>query len=560
MPLFAHAQLLDVSSDLALNTDHTGGYIGAGVSFVDFNQDGYDDLTFGHHEGELKFYEGTGNSFNEVNLGIDNLGSETKGVYWIDFDNDADLDFFTTNRLAPNKIWRNDGGSFTDISESSGIDQTLSKSYGMSFGDYDNDGLLDFYICNYQLWVDTGFENELYHNNGDGTFTNVTATAGVGNGLKQSFQATWIDINLDGFLDLHVVNYRHEFKNAFYINNGDGTFTDMAQSLGTDLEALAMCSSFEDFDKDGDMDLFVSNGLDGNFMLKNKLNEFGYFVDESSIYGIEVNDYCWAGEWIDYNNDTWPDLHVSKSITVYTDYPDILDQIPPTNDLFFINNGMAPFNTIPGTITLNDHHSFATAQGDFNNDGVPDLVSHRVGETAAFYKGVPTSNNWIKINLIGTSSNINGVGCSIKLYRTLFTGQIEPLSKVVFAGDNYLGQDSYTQHFGLGTSAEIANIIVTWSDGSQVEYGAFNVNQEITLTEPEPLVGCTYQQACNYNENAITDDGSCDLTCLCGENLVWDIELEQCIPLPTCPSDIDHSGETDIQDLLVFLTSFGEQC
>ena len=278
MPLFAHAQLLDVSSDVALNTDHTGGYIGAGVSFVDFNQDGYDDLTFGHHEGELKFYEGTGNSFNEVNLGIDNLGSETNGVYWIDFDNDADLDFFTTNRLAPNKIWRNDGGSFTDISESSGIDQTLSKSYGMSFGDYDNDGLLDFYICNYQLWVDTGFENELYHNNGDGTFTNVTATAGVGNGLKQSFQATWIDINLDGFLDLHVVNDRHEFKNPFYINNGDGTFTDMAQSLGTDLEALAMCSSFEDFDKDGDMDLFVSNGLDGNFMLKNKLNEFGYLL------------------------------------------------------------------------------------------------------------------------------------------------------------------------------------------------------------------------------------------------------------------------------------------
>ena len=146
-----NAQLIDVSSDVNLITCHTGGYLGSGVSFVDFNLDGFDDLTFGHHEGEIKFYAGNGTSFEEVDLSINTEGFEAKGICWIDFDNDGDLDLFVANRLAPNKVWQNDCGVFTDISSSCGIAQTNSKSYGLSFGDYDNDGLLDFYIISIEI-------------------------------------------------------------------------------------------------------------------------------------------------------------------------------------------------------------------------------------------------------------------------------------------------------------------------------------------------------------------------------------------------------------------------
>ena len=118
------AQFIDVSNYLLLETNHVAGFLGSGVSFVDFNNDGYDDLTFGDSNGIIKFYQSNGNSFEQVDIGIVDPGSEVKSVSWVDIDNDGDLDFMTTNRLSPNKIWRNDSGEYVDISSSCGIDQS----------------------------------------------------------------------------------------------------------------------------------------------------------------------------------------------------------------------------------------------------------------------------------------------------------------------------------------------------------------------------------------------------------------------------------------------------
>ena len=154
LPSLAFSQLVDVSSQLALETNHFGGYLGAGVSFVDFTGDYIDDLTFANFEGDLKFYQGTGAGFIPVDLNLPGHPYEAKMVLWGDIDNDGDRDLFVGYRLAPNRFYLNNGNAgFTEIASASGLDQYPSKSYGAAFGDYDTDGFFGFahiklYVCN----------------------------------------------------------------------------------------------------------------------------------------------------------------------------------------------------------------------------------------------------------------------------------------------------------------------------------------------------------------------------------------------------------------------------
>ena len=548
-----NSQFVDVSSDLLLPSDHTGGFLGAGVSFADFNNDNIDDLTFGHHAGQIRFYQGDGVWFEEIQLNIVNDLNETKSVLWADIDNDGDQDFLITNRNASNKLWLNDGGmQFTDVTSSCGISTSIiTKSYGASFGDYDNDGYIDMYICNFHSSI-IAIENELYHNNGDGTFTEVTAIAGVGNGFQQSFQSTWIDIDKDGFLDLHVINDRPNQQNSFYHNNGDGTFTDVASDWGVNISVWAMSSTFGDYDRDGDLDLYVTNSLDGNVLLSNNMNEGGGFIDVTDIEAVQVNQICWGACFIDHENDSWLDLYVASGMNAFTDYPAVFDQYGVQPNAFYSSSGDSPMLDISTETPQAEQYTFAIAKGDFNNDGFPDLVSHQIGEYASVISSTPNEKHFLKVMPQGTYVNRDAIGAEVMVYHSegLNTGVNTVNVDVVFCGDKYLSQNSRHLHFGLGTSSQIDSVVVQWPGAGLESFHGLSIDTSIVLIEGSSLDGGT-------------NDECTDPWNFCGVGTTWDEVAETCISIFTedvCPSDLNNDGYINVPDLLQLLINFDTIC
>ncbi|MCB0640876.1 MAG: VCBS repeat-containing protein, partial [Phaeodactylibacter sp.] len=193
---------------------------GCGVSCADFNGDGFDDLTVATgHGNRLLFYQNNGDgTFTKIPPMV-KYKFHTKMVLWVDYDNDGDKDLFLTGWQHPNRLYRNDGGPLlTDVTAAAGLPISDDWTWGASFGDYNNDGHLDLYVCNREKDL---YSNFLYKNNGDGTFTNVTTETKAGDETQLTFQSIFWDYNNDGYQDLYMANDRL-YGNSLYKNNGFG--------------------------------------------------------------------------------------------------------------------------------------------------------------------------------------------------------------------------------------------------------------------------------------------------------------------------------------------------
>jgi hypothetical protein len=287
----------------------SAGEYGSGVSVFDWDKDGYDDVVFLKQGASPAFYHNSQDGFESVNFSLP-VFNEPKSLTWIDFDNDGDYDIFVNAVNESNRLFRNLGNmSFVDITTGSNLALTTGEGFTTSWADVNNDGFIDVYIGNYDS-VEFGpnISNFLFLNNaGSGTFTNATTTWQCGNGFRPTLGTAFIDYDRDGDPDLFVANDRNNHNNFLYRNDGN-LFVDVSAEAGVDTAIFSMTCTPGDVNNDGWLDIYITNNQNGNILHVN--NGDGTFSQVASNWGCEVDQICWGATFLDFNNDLREDLVV----------------------------------------------------------------------------------------------------------------------------------------------------------------------------------------------------------------------------------------------------------
>jgi hypothetical protein len=497
-----------------------------GIAFFDYDQDGwldvfllngtrYEGFPAGHEPTNHLYHNNRDGTFTDVTekAGLRHTGW-AYGVAIGDYDNDGYDDLFLTY-YGQNVLYHNNGdGTFTNVTEKAALGQKSTRySSGCTFVDYDHDGRLDLFVsryidmdvatapvaganrfCSYQgVGVNCGplgLKKDfcaLYHNNGDGTFTDVTAKAGILiPGGRYGLGAVTFDYDNDGWPDLFVAC--DSTRNLLFRNNHDGTFTERAMESGVAVngdgqEQSNMGVGVGDYDGDGYLDLFLPHFSDDTPILyHNVKGEF--FDDLTYAAGLAVNTryVCWGVDFVDLDNDGWLDIfHVTGTV-----YPEVEKTHPDypyrTQRVVYRNLGDGTFEEVSdrcGPAVLERHASRGCAFGDFDNDGNIDILIMNSGEPPSLLRNSNHSgNHWLSVKLLGTRSNRSAIGARV----TVMAGGQRQIREVM-SGSSYLSQSDLRQHFGLGAAAKVDQIEVRWPGGLLERAGSVEADQFLTLQE-----------------------------------------------------------------------------
>ena len=475
--MMANGQISFQDQASARGVGETCGIInyGGGISFYDYNNDGWDDITLATENNEnLKIFKNTQDGFFIPDTALIPFNNfQQKQVLWVDFDNDGDNDLFITSTTNGNRLYRNDTVELVDVTASSGLPLDNLYTFGASWGDYNNDGFLDVFICNRDLSLQ--IPNYLFKNKGDGTFVNVSMTSGIGSGSHLSLCAAFFDYNNDGWQDIYVSNDKIQTVNLLYHNNGDGTFAEMGEVSGTNVAIDAMSTTIGDYNNDGWFDIYVTNGPNGNVLFKN--NGDGTFTNMAEDSGTTFNSSAWSSVFLDAENDGDLDLYVSsESSGINPEY------MPAA---FYENLGNNTFTVLNnGSFNNDNRESYSNAIGDIDNDGYPEIVvSNSSNEDLFLWKNLTTTtNNWLKVKLQGVTSNRQGVGSRIEIS---VNGQEQ--YRYTLCGEGYLGQNSGSEFFGLSSNLVVDYVKVTWLSGIEDVLYDVPVNQTLNIVEGSTL-------------------------------------------------------------------------
>ncbi len=487
-----------------------GGTGFAGVAWFDYNNDGFLDIFFtngkGHQNGLIR--NNGDNTFTNVSLqaGVGN-GMGNDGVVAADIDNDGNSDIFLTGESAIVgadksflKLYHNNGdGTFADITADSGI--VGSQSFlSAAFADINKDGFLDLFITGgVSLEMSGRGKNMLFLNNGDLTFTDISELAGIATSLG-GCAASFCDYNNDGWLDIFNANCA-DFDNGTPIevfrNNGDLTFTEVSAETGLDRLGFWMGLAFGDYDNDGDMDIFVTNTGDtvqmrlaGMVDKGHSLHAFyenmgdGSFNERGVESGLASWEFGWGCSSADFNNDGFLDIFFAGSFPTPPAF--IIGKGRGNRGRLFLNNHDLTFtesSSVVGISDMSDMYSSGVAVADFDNNGFPDIsvavntFGTEIGKPF-FFQNSGNSNSWLTIKLVGTVSNRDGIGARVKVV----AGDLVQ-TRELRAGSSFLSMDSLWQSFGLLQNENADLIEIKWPSGVVDKFVDIQANQTITLVE-----------------------------------------------------------------------------
>jgi len=482
--LIAQISFSENAVGLGVTTNYYGNaaaFLTGGVSFCDFDGDGWDDLTFATEVGyEVKFFKNNSGTFTEIsNLGPIFNSDKTLQINWVDYDNDGDKDLFIVSHSGSNKLYQNDGTfTFSDVTFSAGIDISTLYAFGASWGDYNNDSYLDIFISyRDESQPNDIYFNTLYKNNGDGTFTDVSAATGLDlTDNLLSFCSSFFDYDNDGWQDIYIANDKQDNENIMYHNNGDGTFSDTSVATGTNVSIDAMSTAISDCNNDGYLDIYVTNTTMGNVFFEN--NGDGTFTDIASTNGTLMETVAWGAVFLDADNDMDTDLYVSGLFTT-ANQPSFLPSA------FYENQGDDTFlipNTAGSGFDADDSMSYSNAIGDVDNDGYPDIVVVNRESNNFIFHNNGSSNNYLKVRLEGTTSNRDGIGSWIQAYNNGV-----PQNRYTLLGEGFTSQNSNSEFFGLGAETVVDSLKVKWLSGTVDILYNVSVNQTLSVVEGSSL-------------------------------------------------------------------------
>ncbi len=429
------------------------GNLGQTAAWGDFNVDGFIDLFTASTDfpppNVFLYRNGAAALFIDLTMGSGIFDQALRSSAWADYDNDGlpDLVVGTIMAGAPAILYKNlDGSVFMDVSAAAGITAGGGSANHTVWADYDGDGLVDLLQANAGI-------SRLYHNEGDGTFTEVSAMAGLGDSLSTK-SAVFVDFDNDGFVDLFLANGG---ANNYFHNNGDGTFTDMTAAAGLAGDpawnSAAACAG--DFNGDGFFDLYVSNiGSSRNALYVNNAN--GTFTDVTLASGTQDFGDGRTCAFVDFDADGLIDIMSTNHTT-------------PSS--LFRNLGAGTFvDVAPDVGVSTPIDVFSAAWGDYNNDGFMDVfLTGHIGIALMLNSG--NLNNTLVIELVGSGdvTNISAIGSRVEV--TDFAGvQMREVS----GGRGCCEQDMLPVHFGLGMDSEV-DVLVRWSGGGECFFPGVNV-------------------------------------------------------------------------------------
>ena len=487
-----HDAVWDVHFDLE-------GYLAIGLAWGDYDNDGLPDLYVTGNRDPNVLYRNNGDGTFSVSPFSQQASLpdvESGGVVWVDYDNDGWRDLFVVNDGA-NTLFRNEqGNGFADVTAQAGLGDT-GRGTSSAWGDYDSDGFLDVYVTNWSCYPEcdpvdfTLQQDRFYHNNGDGTFTDVTDTLIYEKTLGAGFAVSFWDYDNDGDPDLYVVNdkLQNEIGNVLWRNDGAGCgswcWTDMSVAAGLDMTIFGMGVDASDYDNDGDFDLYVTDMVYTMYLMTN--NGAGVFQNDARSAGVAINyapdnNVAWGNAFFDYNNDGWQDLFVA--LTAYVqELPQLYVELTdPRPNALFENNTDGTFTDVSaGSGIDTPHATLGVAYADYNRDGWVDLATGNWDEGYRLYQNMGATaadNHWIAFDLSGDGETVNRDAVGSRVYVQTDNG-IQQMQEIKI-GSGLGASNDTTLHFGLGQSS-IEEVVVRWSNGDLCKISNLAPNQVLSI-------------------------------------------------------------------------------